>query len=271
MTLLYGVLARESSKAVLFRRGPSKKVLLISWDTNDDTFEEGQWLNGRIYERRCDLSPNGKLLVYFAATWKLPYQSWTAVSKPPYLTALALWPKGDAWGGGGNFESNSKLQLNHRPDQMELAEDFQLPKWLKVAQHPTRSAGEDEPIWFTRLARDGWRMAATKPTTVWEKPNPVFADRYVLRMIINGINLSKGPWYDIDHEVIDQRTREVTSLPQTSWADWSVSGDLLYARDGKLFRSRQLARSKMIADFSDRVPRRVEAPVESARWGPKNA
>lgn len=94
---LYALLAREANVAVVFRRGPSKRVQLLLWHTDTDEFEEGQWFKGRIYERRSDLSPNGKLLVYFAADHKEGYFSWTAVSKPPFLTALALWPKGDCW------------------------------------------------------------------------------------------------------------------------------------------------------------------------------
>jgi hypothetical protein len=268
--LLYCLQASEAPTAVIFRRGPSKKVLLIKWDTENDTFEEGQWLKGRIYERRCDLSPNGKLLVYFAATWKQPYQSWTAVSRPPYFTALALWPKGDAWGGGGLFKSDRHLELNHWSSQMEMAEEFRLAKWFSVSQHPIGGRGEDEPIWLARLQRDGWRVVMSEPT-VWEKPNPIFSDRWVLRMIINGVTMGNGrdPWWDIDHEVIDQRMREITRMPQTSWADWSASGDLLYAKEGKLFRSRQLARSQMIADFSDRAFRNLEAPHAATIWGPK--
>src|SRR5689334_23259019 len=92
---LYALLARKSPRAVIFRRGPSRQVQLISWNTEKDTFEPGQWFKGRIYERRCDLSPNGDLLIYFAAKHKEPLYSWSAVSRPPYLTALALWRKGD--------------------------------------------------------------------------------------------------------------------------------------------------------------------------------
>ena len=44
---LYVLLARESPAAVVFRRGPSKRVLLLSWDTETDELREGQWLNGR--------------------------------------------------------------------------------------------------------------------------------------------------------------------------------------------------------------------------------
>ena len=42
--------------------------------------------------------------------------AWTAVSRPPYITALALWPKGDCWHGGGLFQDNKTLILNHKPD-----------------------------------------------------------------------------------------------------------------------------------------------------------
>ena len=89
---LFVILARAAPVGVIFRRGPSKQVQLIKWDTSKDHFEYGQWFKGRIYERACDLSPNGDKLIYLAAKWgKKPIETWTAISKPPYLTALVLW------------------------------------------------------------------------------------------------------------------------------------------------------------------------------------
>jgi hypothetical protein len=73
---IFVILARQAPTGVVFRRGPSKSVLLITWNTDHDIFEEGQWLKGRIYERRCDLSPEGDMLIYFAANWKQPHFSW---------------------------------------------------------------------------------------------------------------------------------------------------------------------------------------------------
>lgn len=90
---LFVLTARASRKAVIFRRGPSRHVAVISWDLARDTFTVGQWFTGRIYERRCDLSPDGEMLVYFAAGWRRQPFTWTAISRPPFLTALALWPK----------------------------------------------------------------------------------------------------------------------------------------------------------------------------------
>lgn len=128
---LYAILARNSSFGVVFRRGPSKKVLLIDWNTSDDTFQTGQWLNGRIYERRCDLSPAGDLLLYFAANYRKPLYSWSAISRPPFLTALAMWPKGDGWGGGGHFLSKTRIALNHRDTELSWPRDSPFPSGSK--------------------------------------------------------------------------------------------------------------------------------------------
>jgi hypothetical protein len=112
--------------------------------TLDDTFQCGQWLKGRVYERRCDPSPNGELLLYFAANYGKPYRSWSAISRPPFLTALALWPKGDGWGGGGHFLSENRIELNHRTSEMELASGFSIPKSLRVRPFGKRPGwGED--------------------------------------------------------------------------------------------------------------------------------
>jgi hypothetical protein len=111
------VFASEAPVAVVLRRGPTEWVELIRWDTSTDLFEHGQWLHGRIYAERCGLSPNGRLFVYFAAKWGRVRKdegykyTFTAVSKPPYFTALAMWPQGCTWGGGGRFIDDRTLRL----------------------------------------------------------------------------------------------------------------------------------------------------------------
>jgi len=46
------LLARRAPIAVIFRRGPSKWVQLIKWDTKTDSFEPGQWFHGHVYVGR---------------------------------------------------------------------------------------------------------------------------------------------------------------------------------------------------------------------------
>lgn len=249
---IYAILARDTPLAIVFRRGPSKKVLLSTWNTATDAIEYGQWLKGRIYERRCDLSPKGDLLLYFAASFRKPYYSWTAISRPPFLTALALWPKGDCWGGGGHFLNDDQIGLNHRDGELALAENFSIPKWLKVKQFGKYSGrGEDDLVWDTRLERDGWTLASypTKykndfgkkvgyefdPPIRWRKPNPVWPKRYSLEMSILGLRERDGPWYITEHSVI-RNEKQADKIGRSDWADWSHSGDLLFAMDGCLYR-----------------------------------
>jgi hypothetical protein len=256
---------------------------------NTDTFKSGQWFKGRIYERRCDLSPRGDFLLYFAANYRKPYRSWSAISRPPYLTALALWPKGDAWGGGGHFTYGNRVALNHRVDEMALANDFTVPKWLAVQQFGERPGwGEDDPIWAERLKREGWVQIGQgavarqdynakvwcefSPPIVWRKPNPVWPKRYTLLMSVVGLKERDGPWYLIEHSLLGGEGL-AEDIGRTDWADWSRSGDLLFAKGGCLFRVVRrnnslcsVAAAVKIADFSNDEFEPREAPEEMRHW-----
>ncbi len=101
--------ATQNDRAVILRQGPSKVFRLILWHRDTDVFEDGQWLKHKIYVERCDLSPDGRHFIYFALNgdWGGETKgSYTALSRPPYFTALSLFPEGDTWGGGGRFLSN---------------------------------------------------------------------------------------------------------------------------------------------------------------------
>jgi hypothetical protein len=103
---IHVLLARDAKTAVVIRRGPTRHTAVIGWDRVNDKFKLGQWLYGRIYERRADLSPDGKHLIYFAMNgrWDSSVKgSWSAISRAPYLKAISLFPKGDCWNGGGSL------------------------------------------------------------------------------------------------------------------------------------------------------------------------
>src|SRR5262245_16351464 len=107
---LFVIPARDKPVAIIIRRGPSAWYHLILWETrrkNRDLFTHGAWFRGRIFPEKCDLSPDGNLFVYFAFQGSrrgTVYQdSYTAVSRPPWLYAVALWPHGGTYGGGGRF------------------------------------------------------------------------------------------------------------------------------------------------------------------------
>lgn len=156
---IYGILARKAPVAVLIRRGPTRQFRLHRWNLETDEVEDGQWFKGRIYEKRGDLSPDGRLFVYYAAKHK-PVKgdwnkaTWTAVSRPPYWTALAIWFKGDSWNGGGLFRTNEHLDLNGFGPRDGQGHSGKVPLLLSTLG---LGGGEDNPIEEARFARDGWR------------------------------------------------------------------------------------------------------------------
>lgn len=295
---LYAILARDGRSAVVFRRGPSRKVLLLRWWLGSDRIEQGQWFRGRIYERRSDLSPDGELLVYFAAKYRAPYETWTAVSRPPYFSALALWPKGDAWGGGGLFQSQAHLGLNHPPQQMTLAPHTQLPARIRVNRYAAYAGrGEDNPIQHDRAIRDGWRLISPGRASdyrakgrarwtfdepeVYEREQPAAGNRrknapLMLRRSLHAVAVTQGPWYDESFLVIAANGQPLRQLPNCDWADWQSTGDLLVAMGGALYRipRRQasataetpLAGARMIADLSAIPYAPLPPPQEATCW-----
>ncbi len=289
-TRIFAILARSAPVGIILRRGPTRQVQLIKWNLGSDTLEYGQWLNGRIYERRCDLSPSGELFLYFAAKYKEPLRSWTAISKPPYLTALALWPKGDGWGGGGLFDSELSLQLNHRPGEDVLQEGLRLKKNMRVRLYGERPGwGEDFPIYHSLLLRNGWNLARQgecdgpdwNAKVMWEFTQPITYEKKSqggrrLRMLIKGMSQKNDAWYWVDYDVLKDNEELLFTLPRTDWADWDSDGDLVFARNGKLFRlhkknfSRFQTRGdealKEIADLSGLTFESKEAPRKAATW-----
>lgn len=90
------VMAAEAPVCVVFRRGPSKWVQMWRWDTETDEFTPGQWINSQVYAGESELHPSGEFL--FASirnergSRKLGMGSYASISRPPYFSALAVFP-----------------------------------------------------------------------------------------------------------------------------------------------------------------------------------
>jgi hypothetical protein len=138
--------------------------------------------------------------------------------------------------------------------------------------------GEDAPVWHHTLKRDGWRgvwenHGKTKRYSgkicepkVWRKPHEKLALHLEMSIQIQ-MGLDNGPWYVTDYRVVDKAGVEVVTLGLADWADWDKGGDLLYARNGCLFRQpfKKSGPSDAVelADFSANKFTPVKAP-ESA-------
>jgi len=97
---VYFVMARDAPVAAVFRRGPANWWQVLRWDFAAGVLEAGAWLNGTLYPRRCTLSPDGDLLSYFALKGgggKSPWETFHAVSRLPWVTALVAWKTFGTW------------------------------------------------------------------------------------------------------------------------------------------------------------------------------
>lgn len=273
------LLARQAPVGVILRRGPSKRVLMIRWDLERDTFEAGQWLKGRVYEEQCDLSPRGDLLIYCAAKPTGEDDgTWTAISRPPYFTALALWPLDGTWqGGGGIFLSPTQVVLSHIEPEPELAAGFSLPPWLMVSPDIALNMAPTASI-FTENRRfwDGWHLlekttavegATIEMTDLWARRWPRLSPSVMLRVRtqVNG----RGP-HPRTYEL--KGDSGVVSLGAADWADWCPSGDLLLAREGRIYRignHRYPESNGFVKELIDLSPLQFEereAPPEARQW-----
>jgi len=221
------------------------------------------------------LSPNGTKFIYFASKFNrktLKDQeytyAWTAVSQPPKFTALALWPKGDCWHGGGLFEDDRTVWLNHKPEQSIPHKDHK-PAGLVVTPNPEAN-GEDWPIYTKRLERDGWKLiqsgeyedkqfrwTSNKPY-IWRKYN--CSRTYAILMQTTEINFkTPGGPYVLDFYLIKNNNEHRLHIGRASWADWDQQNRLVLTQGGKIFEikykfSEEEIGYKLVSDFSDLRP-----------------
>ncbi len=269
---IHVLLASDAPLGLVIRRGPSKRVATILWNRRSDEFQLGQCLKGRIYERRSDLSPDGKHWIYFAMNgqWESEAKgSWTAVARAPYLKALGMFPKGDCWNGGGLWTSNNEYWLNgglgggqaHTVlhDTKEVSRD----KRFEPAEN---FGGECPGVYYPRLIRDGWRLVETVETAkrkdIFEKP---VKKSWLLRKIAHvesGSPDGKGCYWD-EHQLICAKSETQIDCPNWEWAE--VDGKrLVWAIEGKLYcgklGSNGLYDETQLYDFNQMDFKPIEAP-----------
>jgi hypothetical protein len=293
------IVARSAALAVIFRRGPSRWVRMLRWNLRNDRIEPGQWINARVNVERSDLSPDGELVACFVASYRRMPGTWTAISRPPHFSALAVWPKGDTWGGGGLFASDQHFLLDHDKrvrrgvDEFELMSEFALPRRFRVRPFDGNSPVLACDIEQARMVLSGWRFAqravwgrATSDTETglpFELPEIMTRPlgdpkrpRFELHRFVDGYGLPKwqAPRRMIRAEIHDLKAGTHRDLGAVEWIDADHKGDVLWSKGGKLFRlagptGRGMtvdAEPKRVADLNEMTFEAVEAPKRALRW-----
>lgn len=269
-TRIHVLLASHAPLGLVIRRGPSKRVATILWNRRNDEFHLGQWLKGRIYERRSDLSPDGKHFIYFASNGQWDSQvkgSWTAISRAPYLKALAIFPKGDCLNGGGLWTDNITYWLNDG-DGHSIRRNTKKVRRNKSFT-PIEYQGDDcSGVYYPRLLRDRWKFVKHIHLTeqdsydVFEKP---LTHGWTLRKTAHAETDSADDtvchWDE--HLLVHEKSKEEIACPNWEWADLDKQR-LVWASDGKLYSghvsSNGLTDETQLFDFNPMTFEAVKAP-----------
>jgi hypothetical protein len=237
-------------------------------------YEPGAWIRANLYPQRCDLSPDGRWLCYFTlkggARWA-PGDTYVAISRLPWLTALVAWGTHGTWTRGAHFVDDRSVWEAGPPDagdptpcraRVGLAATrpatFAVERrrgWTETADTPPRAAG------------DMWDEARADRVTM-EKPCPRSPGRRRLRVRGSYAAFRESKPGPITYEVVDGD--EVTTLEDVQWAEWDADGRLLVATGEGRLEVRGGARPAQAtpahADLAALAPAPVAPPPEAAQW-----
>src|SRR5688500_14069436 len=121
---IFGIPAARAPIVAVVRRGPSAWSHLGAWNFVSGVYTPGAWIRGNLYPQRCDLSPDGRWFSYLtlkgAATWKAG-PTYVAISRLPWLAALAAWRTDGTWTHGIHFVDDTNVWQVGEPDVGDVA------------------------------------------------------------------------------------------------------------------------------------------------------
>ncbi len=100
----------------------------------------------------------------------------------------------------------------------------------------------------------------------------MLCDGWAIEMRLQGLHEREGPWYVMEHQLTDGSGNVVSSMGRSDWADWSRSGEVLFARSGRLYRisldsKRAPGEPEELIDLRDLKFEPIEAPQDAKVWG----
>jgi len=193
-------------------------------------------------------------------------RSWTAISRTPYLKALALWWNGTGWNGGGLFADNGGFYLNRPPERItdtvpgvqyrrlkELPLPDELREWGWAEDH-----SECPMVYLPRLERDGWRITHDADGWWWKLQKKVPGNLILEKTF--GFDLKLG--YRETHKLLSPAGEVVIDGKNWMWAEFDTYRKrIVYAEAGKIHAvDPQTLKPKELYDFNDMKYRRIAAP-----------
>ncbi|MEM9028766.1 MAG: hypothetical protein AAGC70_10405 [Pseudomonadota bacterium] len=161
--------------------------------------------------------------------------TWTAISTPPYFSALAVWPARDGWDAGGRFLPDGSILL-------QLSEDDLTPHFNVT---PTRQ------LYVKSWRSDEFSRRAVHPMAY----RPWLGDSRLAREVALALRDAGARWVE--------------------WVNARAGPDLLFACDGCIYRlgkfaevapAEYLSRATKLVDVSGATFEAIAPPASAMRW-----
>jgi len=271
---LFGIPALRAPIVAVLRRGPSDWSHVGAWDVGRAAYTPGAWIRANLYPQRCDLSPDGRWLCSFTlkgtARWKAG-PTYVAISRLPWLTALAAWGTCGTWTRGLHFVEDPAVWQVGAPEAgdagpcrtrfglaLTRADTFAVERrrgWTETPDSPPRDPGD---TWDERRA-DALTMEKARP-----------GSDGTTRLTVRGgfAAFRSGRPGPVRYEIVEPG--RVLCLEDAQWADWDAAGRLLVATtDGRLqvrdgSTSGLAVRSEV--DVGALVPSPAPPPEDAHHW-----
>jgi len=260
--------------AVVIRRGPSRWWHILRWRLDPPAVESGAWLGGRLYPRRCSVSADGTLLGYYAMAGKPPpWDSYLAVSKVPWLHALAAWRWGSTWHWGCEFLSDGRFCTGEAeptpPDVGAYPAGLAPRPPLPAISHPDRwrvrdVQGELRRGWTEHDPTGDDPSFAGSPL-VLRRPGPGLRDT-ALRLSHHGHDRARPAVEGADIHYALEVQDDLSALPNVAWADWDRAGRLLIATVAGELRIAEVTPAGLETVWSHDLSQLEPAPARAPEW-----
>lgn len=221
--------------ACVLRRGPSAWCHVALWRVDDGAVLHGAWLRATLYPERSAVSPDGRLLAAFVHDGRAsrPWQTYFAVSRAPWLHALAAWETAGTWTTGAHFESGTDLLLAGGCLSRDAPDHGTFPGSVTFAPVDTRWVRAR----LFRELRTGWTEAAGEEPWLKALPAPLEAHPDAVVVSRPGPEDEGGDGRRLVLVSLQERQREyylvaggaAEPLEDVRCAEWGPGGSVLAA------------------------------------------
>jgi hypothetical protein len=280
---LHLLVAAAAPVAVVFRRGPTRWAHLVRIELDTGGVEHGAWLRGRLFPRRSALSHDGRLLGYVAHTARRPpWDVYVAISRPPWLTALAAWHalstyvEGCAFTADGAFAHGAREPIAGGyphpvlPLQSVIPDDAPARiRWrLRDLQGEIRAGFRQLDEVATAVVLDATPVPAAHDVLVLARERPGDPSRR-LAIVHAGHDPSLVAAEHAELHYLLLRGGEPELLEDVTCAAWDPRGRLVTTHADGTVRVRSFRgareRTEHQVDLTSLEPRPVAAPASAAR------